>query len=281
LAHPEAELAVARAAASAGTIAVFSTGSYYSIRQIAAAAGPKWFQLYPMVDREVTARLVANAEEAGCEAVALTVTAFYSARRERHMRRPLPETPDFEMGNLNEAGAPGLRESLHNPHVPLTWADMAWVRSLTKLPLVLKGVQTGEDALLAVEHGVDGIIVSNHGGRQLDGTLATIEALPEVVDAVGGRVEVLVDGGIRRGTDVLKALALGARAVLVARPVLWGLALEGEAGVRRVLAMLRDEIDNAMAQAGLADVQSIDRSWVAGPGLPTAWAGHVQANDAR
>ncbi len=264
MAHPDAEIAVARAAVAAGTIGVFATGSHYSIREIAEAAqGPVWFQLYPIVDREVTARVAANAEAAGSRAVVLTVTAFYPGRRERHLRRPLPAGPEAEMANLAEAGVPGLRDTLHNPHVPLTWADLAWVRSLTRLPLILKGIQTAEDALLAVEHGVDGIIVSNHGGRQLDGTRATIDTLPEVVDAVAGRVDVLVDGGIRRGTDVLKALALGAKAVLIARPVLWGLALGGQAGVARVLEMLRAELDSALAQAGVPDVQRVDRSLVA------------------
>ena len=146
--------------------------------------------------------------------------------------------------------------------MPLTWPDIAWLRSSTRLPIVLKGIMTGEDAALAVEHGVDGIIVSNHGGRQVDGTLATIDALPEIVECVAGRIEILLDGGIRRGTDVLKALALGAKAVLIARPYLWGLAAGGEEGVRQVITMLRDEIDCAMAQLGRPDIKSIDSTMV-------------------
>jgi isopentenyl diphosphate isomerase/L-lactate dehydrogenase-like FMN-dependent dehydrogenase len=144
----------------------------------------------------------------------------------------------------------------------LTWDEIDWMRHVTDTPIVLKGIMTAEDAALAVEHGVNAIIVSNHGGRQVDGTLATIEALPEITERVGGRIEVLMDGGIRRGTDVLKALALGAQAVLIGRPYLWGLAVGGAAGVRQVLDMLREEIESAMAQCGQADVKKIDRSLV-------------------
>jgi isopentenyl diphosphate isomerase/L-lactate dehydrogenase-like FMN-dependent dehydrogenase len=170
--------------------------------------------------------------------------------------------PEVRLGTLEEAGLV-TSGSLEEPAMlPLTWPDIAWLRSLTRMPIVLKGIMTGEDAALAVEHGVDAIVVSNHGGRQVDGTLATIEALPEIVERVGGRIEILLDGGIRRGTDVLKALALGAKAVLIARPYLWGLALGGEAGVRQVLEILRSEIDCAMAQLGVPAVARIDRSLV-------------------
>jgi isopentenyl diphosphate isomerase/L-lactate dehydrogenase-like FMN-dependent dehydrogenase len=170
--------------------------------------------------------------------------------------------PEVRLGTREEAGLviPG---SLNEPAMlPLTWPDIAWLRSITQMPIVLKGIMTGEDAALAVEHGVDAIVVSNHGGRQVDGTLATIEILPEIAQRVGGRIEILLDGGIRRGTDVLKALALGAKAVLIARPYLWGLAANGEEGVRRVLEMLRDEIDCAMAQLGRPDIRSIDSTMV-------------------
>jgi 4-hydroxymandelate oxidase len=264
MAHPDAELATARAAAAAGTIGVFSTEAHYSIRETAAATeGPLWFQLYCYASREVTARLIANAEAAGCRALVVTVDASYDPRRERHLRRPLVIPPEVAFGNLIEAGLSGGRDRNHATPMPaLTWADLAWLRSTTRMSILLKGIMTGEDAALAVEHGVDGVIVSNHGGRQIDGTLASIEMLSEVVAQVGGRTEVLVDGGIRRGTDVLKALALGAKAVLIARPYLWGLAVGGEAGVRQVLEMLRAEIDCAMAQLGVAAVKSIDRSLV-------------------
>jgi 4-hydroxymandelate oxidase len=263
LAHPDAEIASARAAAAAGTIFVVPTEGHYSVRAIAAAApGPLWFQLYTFGGRESIARLIQGAEQAGCRALVVTVTAFYEPRRERHLRRPLLLPPEIRLGTLEEAGlvTPG---SLEEPAMlPLTWPDIAWLRSLTRMPIVLKGILTSEDAALAVEHGVDAIVVSNHGGRQVDGTLATIEALPEIAERVGGRIEILLDGGIRRGTDVLKALALGAKAVLIARPYLWGLAANGEEGVRRVLDMLRDEIDCAMAQLGRPDIKSIDSTMV-------------------
>lgn len=264
LAHPDAEIASARAAAAAGTILVVPTEGHYSVREIAAAApGPLWFQLYTFGDRESITRLVHGAEQVGCRALIVTVTAFYEPRRERHLRRPLVLPPELRLGTLEEAGlvSPG---SLTEPAMlPLTWPDIAWLRSITRMPLVLKGIMTAEDARLAVEHGVDGMIVSNHGGRQVDGTLATIEALPDIVAQVAGRVEILLDGGVRRGTDVLKALALGARAVLIARPYLWGLAISGEEGVRGVLDLLRDEMDCAMAQLGCPDITGIDSRLVA------------------
>ncbi len=263
LAHPDAEIACARAAAAAGTIFVVPTEGHYAVRAIAAAApGPLWFQLYTFGDREAITRLIQGAEQAGCRALVVTVTAFYEPRRERHLRRPLLLPPEVRLGSLEEAGlvTPG---SLKEPAMlPLTWPDIAWLRTITRLPIVLKGIMTGEDAVLAVEHGVDAIVVSNHGGRQVDGTLATIEALPEIAERVAGRIEILLDGGIRRGTDVLKALALGAKAVLIARPYLWGLATSGEEGVRRVLDMLRDEIDGAMAQLGRPDIKSVDSTMV-------------------
>ena len=263
LAHPDAEIASARAAAAAGTIFVVPTEGHYSVREIAVAApGLLWFQLYTFADRESIARLVWGAEQAGCCALVVTLTAFYEPRRERHLRRPLLLPPEVRLGSLEEAGLVASGSLEEPAMLPLTWPDITWLRSITRMPIVLKGIMTGDDAALAVEHGVDGIVVSNHGGRQVDGTLATIAALPEIVARVGGRIEILLDGGIRRGTDVLKALALGAKAVLIARPYLWGLAANGEEGVRRVLEMLRDEIDCAMAQLGRPDIKSIDSTMV-------------------
>lgn len=263
LAHPDAEIASARAAAAAGTIFVVPTEGHYSVREIAVAApGLLWFQLYTFGDRESIARLVWGAEQAGCRALVVTLTAFYEPRRERHLRRPLLLPPEVRLGSLEEAGLVASGSLEEPAMLPLTWPDITWLRSITRMPIVLKGIMTGDDAALAVEHGVDGIVVSNHGGRQVDGTLATIAALPEIVARVGGRIEILLDGGIRRGTDVLKALALGAKAVLIARPYLWGLAANGEEGVRRVLEMLRDEIDCAMAQLGRPDIKSIDSTMV-------------------
>jgi isopentenyl diphosphate isomerase/L-lactate dehydrogenase-like FMN-dependent dehydrogenase len=263
LAHPDAEIASARAAAAAGTLFVVPTEGHYSVREIAEVApGPLWFQLYTFGGREGIARLVWGAEQAGCRALVVTVTAFYEPRRERHLRRPLRLPPEIRLGTLEEAGLVSSGSLEEPAMLPLIWPDIAWLRSITRLPIVLKGIMTGEDAALAVEHGVDAIVVSNHGGRQVDGTLATIEALPEIVERVGSRFEILLDGGIRRGTDVLKALALGAKAVLIARPYLWGLAASGEEGVRGVLDMLRDEIDSAMAQLGRPDIKSINATMV-------------------
>jgi 4-hydroxymandelate oxidase len=266
LARPGGELAVARAAARAGIGMVAPTQSACPVADIAAVGGALWFQLYTSVDREITAGLVRLAEEAGCRALVVTVSAFYAAFRERDRRSGF--APPLDLWAANLLRVPGVdpsRPDLDRP-LPMTWADLAWLRSLTTLPILLKGIMTAEDALLAVDHGIDGLIVSNHGGRQLDGTLPTIEALPEVAAAVAGRVPVLVDGGIRRGTDIVKALALGARAVLLGRPVLWGLSVDGEAGVLHVLEHLRDELDSAMAQLGRRAIAEIDASCVQRPG---------------
>lgn len=275
LVHPDAELAVARAAAAMGTIAVFGTGAHYSIEEIAAvSSGPIWFQLYCYDSRPVVERIIRRAEAAGCRALVVTVDGgHYDARRERNIRNRFRLPSSLRLGNLvgvgmddevlRTEGAPGFLAKARS--MPPTWDDIAWIHSVTHLPLILKGIMTGEDAALAMELGVDGVIVSNHGGRNIDCTLASIEALPEVVEAVAGRAAVLLDSGVRRGTDVLKALALGAQAVLIGRPVLWGLAVDGEAGVRRVFEILRDEIDTALAQLGRPSVASVDRSMVVLP----------------
>lgn len=241
-AHPEAECATAQGTGAAGTLMVASTESTRSLEEIAAAAtGPLWFQLYVYRQRQIAESLVRRAEDAGYRAIVLTVDLPTWARQERAMRssdqRHWPP-----QGNLA-----GLVDG--DPY-NLTWRDLAWLRSLTALPIALKGILTAEDAALAVEHGVDAVIVSNHGGRSLDGAPATIEALPEVVAAVAGTCNVYLDGGVRRGTDALKALALGARAVLVGRPALWGLAVEGARGVQHVLELLRAELALAMTLAG-------------------------------
>jgi isopentenyl diphosphate isomerase/L-lactate dehydrogenase-like FMN-dependent dehydrogenase len=251
LAHPEGECATARAAGSVGALMVASTSSTRSLEDIASAgSGSLWFQLY-VSGRKGTEQLVHRAATAGYGALVVTVDSPRWGHKERAIRSgfrlPLK-------ANFTDVAAEEL--------VSLTWSSLAWLRSLSSLPVVLKGILTAEDAVLALEHGVEGIIVSNHGGRQLDGVSASIEALAEVVEAVDGRCEVYLDGGIRRGTDILKALALGARAVLVGRPVLWGLAVNGAEGVSHVLELLRAELELAMVLAGRPTVESIDRTLV-------------------
>lgn len=273
LAHPEGELATARAAAAAGVIMALSTVSSYTLEEVAAAAqGTKWFQLYRYEDAELSKQLVARAKAAGYSAICVTVDVPRLGRREADFRNRLQFPPDIFAANLvpprssadSAGGLSGIAPALF--HRPFTWRDLDWVRSTASLPIILKGILTAEDARLAVEHGVQGIIVSNHGGRQLDGVPAAIEALPEVVEAVEGRAEVLLDSGVRRGTDILKALALGARAVLIGRPYVWGLAVAGEPGVGRVLTLLRDELELAMALSGRRSISEIDRSLVRLPG---------------
>lgn len=276
MAHADGELAVARATASAGVIQVLSTVSSASLEEVSAAApgGARWFQLYCYADRGITADLVRRAEAAGYRAIVLTVDLPTLGRREREIRDGFTAPDGITMRNLEPyakdvmpeaAGTTALARYVSERwDARLTWDVIPWLKSLTLLPIVAKGILTHEDARLAVQHGVDAIIVSNHGGRQLDTVLTGAEALPEVVAAVAGSCEVLVDGGIRRGTDVVKALALGARAVLIGRPYLWGLAVDGEAGVARVLALLRDEIALAMALVGRRSVGEIDRTAVVG-----------------
>lgn len=258
VAHPDGECATAQAAGRAGTLMIASTVATRSLEEIAqAATGPLWFQLYVYPTLEVAARLVRRAEVAGYRAIVLTVDLPVLGNRERDRRNhvTIPPPP------YQEANFAGV-EKIDQRWVPLTWDSLAWLRSLTSLPILLKGILTAEDARVAVEHGVAGIVVSNHGGRQLDTAIPGIEALPEIVEAVNGRCEVYVDGGIRRGTDILKALAMGARAVLVGRPVLWGLAANGADGVYHVLELLRDELELAMALSGRPTLASIDRSLV-------------------
>jgi 4-hydroxymandelate oxidase len=266
LAHPDGELATARAAAAAGTVMCLSTLSSVSPPELAAAVpeAPLWFQLYWSRDRGFTRDLVASAEEAGFRAIVLTVDFPVAGRRERDLRAEFTLPDDLPAPNLPVTLA---RRDFHAAlgdvvDTTLTWRDLEWLRSNCSLPLVVKGVLTEEDALLAAEHGAAAVIVSNHGGRQLDGVPATLDVLPEVAEAVGERVEVLLDGGIRRGTDVLEALALGARAVLAGRAVLWGLAVGGEEGVGRVLALLRQEIEVGLKLLGCARPDDVSRAHV-------------------
>jgi 4-hydroxymandelate oxidase len=274
LAHPNGELATARAARAAGVTMVLSTVASATIEEVAATGVPRWFQLYVHRDRDLTAELVKRAAEAGYEVLVVTVDAPMLGRRLRDERNRFTLPPGIGLANLagvplpEDAGSGLFRYFASQLDPSVTWDDVAWLRSLSELPVVLKGILTAEDALRAAEAGVAGVVVSNHGGRQLDGVPAALDVLPEVVAAVGSRLEVLMDGGVRRGTDVLKALALGARAVLLGRPVLWGLATGGEEGVRRVLDLLRGELVEAMALAGIPGTSAIDRSLVApAPGV--------------
>ena len=274
IAHPEGELATARAAGAAGTLMALSTSSSYGMEQVAnAATGPLWFQLYHR-GYDLTEMLVHRAEDAGFIAICLTVDSPVPGGKERDIRNRYSRPRDLDPGNfVGELAMLGLvsgtdeASNYDPPHVaPLTWSELEWLRSLTALPLVIKGIRTAEDARLCVENGVNGILVSNHGGRQIDGTLSSIETLPEIVEAVQQRAEIYFDSGIRRGADVLRALALGARAVMIGRPLFWGLAVDGEDGVRMTLEILRQELHRAMGSCGVTDIASINRSLVALPG---------------
>jgi 4-hydroxymandelate oxidase len=218
-----------------------------------------WLQLYVYGDLGLTRTLVQRAEAAGYRALVLTVDVPRLGRRERDIRNAFKLPPTLRVANFDETHVE--RDYIPEP-AAVTWESVAWLRSITALPIILKGILAPSDALLALEHGVDGIVVSNHGGRQLDSAIASIDALYPVAQAVAGRCEIYLDSGIRRGTDILKALALGARAVLIGRPVIWGLAVNGVAGVQHVLELLSNELALAMALAGCSDVEAVDRSLV-------------------
>ena len=263
LAHPDGERATAEGARAAGALYVISTLATISLEEIAPVAGPRWFQLYVHKDRDLTSALIERAERTGCSAIVLTVDAPLLGRRLADERNGFALPAGMTMANLAvsapaSAAGSGLASYFASRHdASLTWRDLEWLRSHTRLPVLVKGLVRGDDARQAVACGVAGVIVSNHGGRQLDGAPASLDALAEVVAAVGGSTLVLMDGGVRSGTDVLMALALGARAVLVGRPVLWGLAVGGAEGVRRVLALLTEELSRAMALAGCARLSDI------------------------
>ena len=266
LVDPEGEAAMARAAAAAGTVMCVSTLATLRPRQVAEAApgGRRWFQLYCFRDEAVTRAMIEEACECGYEAIVVTVDAPRGGNRERDRRSgfAIPEqigVPSVEEA-LGSSRAVTIEETFALMQPALTWDYLEELAAECRVPVLVKGVLSGEDAARAVEHGAAGVVVSNHGGRQLDRCLASAEALPEVVDAVEGRGAVLVDGGIRRGVDVAIALALGADAVLVGRPALWGLAAGGEAGARRVLELLREELELTLALCGCASPGELDRS---------------------
>jgi isopentenyl diphosphate isomerase/L-lactate dehydrogenase-like FMN-dependent dehydrogenase len=267
-AHLDGEAATARAAAQAGVLFCASTSSSLSLEEIADAAEPlRWFQMYTQDNAgPLTEALLRRAEAAGYRAIVLTVDLAVSGLRERDLREKIDISAvmhgNFPPEDRETEGA--LIAPRRDVHVPtaFSWRDVAWLRARTSLPIVLKGILTAEDARLAVEHGAAAVWVSNHGGRQLDRSPATIDVLEEIADAVAGRAEVYVDGGVRRGIDVATALALGARAVFLGRPVLWALAADGEAGVRRALSMIDAELRNAMALLGTPTVAEITRAHV-------------------
>lgn len=270
--HDEGELATARAANAAGTIFTLSTVATYPIEEVAPLCDRWWYQLYIFKhkDREITRDLVRRAEEGGAGALVVTVDTPVLGRREMDERGHFVLPEHVTIANLersvsglermpgNAAGS-ALSAYTGNFDASLSWADLDWLASITNLPIVPKGILAAPDARLAIEHGAKAIIVSNHGGRQLDGSVATLDALPAIAREINGEIEVYLDGGIRRGTDVVKALALGARAVLIGRPYVWGLAHDGEAGVRRVIELLRAELVNAMMLCGCGDPSEIGR----------------------
>ncbi|MGW4807161.1 alpha-hydroxy acid oxidase [Kitasatospora sp. NPDC004272] len=270
--HPEGEVATARAAGRAGALMVAGIFASRTLESIAeAATGPLWLQLYWLRHRDALAAVVERAEAAGYRALVLTVDAPRIGRRLRDARNGFAIPAHVRAVNLDPAlmaashradeGSSGLADHAREQFDPtLTWSDLAWLRERSSLPIVLKGILTAEDARLAAEHGVDAVVVSNHGGRQLDGAPASLDALPEVAAAVPPSLPVLLDGGVRTGTDVALAVALGARAVLIGRPVLWGLAVDGEHGVARVLDLLKAELDDTLALLGRPRLTDLDRT---------------------
>jgi L-lactate dehydrogenase (cytochrome) len=297
LAHPLGEVAAGIAAANKGIISTYSSSSSWNLEDIAAASsGVKWFQLYIWKDRKLTAEIVERARKAGYAALVLTVDVPISARRERDLRNgfTIPPRPrvnqigdllqhfgwfyaqlkseisghKMSMGNFTPENV-GMRTRLKMLEVvnelfdpSITWSDVAWLKSIWNGPIVIKGVMTPEDAKLAVKAGADAIWISNHGGRQLDGLSGTIEVLPEIVKAVKGRAEIYLDGGVRRGSDIVKAIALGANACMIGRPYMYGLAADGTAGVESIIKILEIEMDATMALMGRPSIASLDSSSV-------------------
>jgi lactate 2-monooxygenase len=281
IAHAEGELAVARAAAATGVPMVLSSAASHSLEEVAEAMGeaPRWFQLYWVNDREVAVSLVRRAEAAGYAALVVTLDTLTLGWRPRDLRNAYLPFVTGE-GCAQFFSDPVFRSRLDRPpeedmlaaavamlatfpNLDLTWDDLAWLRDETKLPLLVKGVLTAEDAVRARDCGVDGIVVSNHGGRQVDGAVAALDALVEVRDALGPELTVLMDGGIRRGADVLKALALGADAVLLGRPYAYGLAVGGQEGVEAVIRHLMADTDLTLALVGGVRASELDSSWIA------------------
>ncbi len=301
LMHPEGECAAARVAGEAGTAYILSTISGHRMEDVkAASSGPVWYQLYLMGGRAVAEAAITRARRAGFSALVLTIDTAVSGIRERDVRNGvsqllsgklismlpfLPQVlsrPGWLASFLLDGGVPSLANVVVSGSGPMpmvdvasalanaavTWADMRWLRQVWNAPIIVKGVLTGDDARRAIDEGASAVVVSNHGGRQLDGLPATIRALPEVVAAVNGRIEVLMDGGIRRGTDVVKAICLGARAVLIGRAYAYGLAAAGRPGVARAVQILRTDIERTLQLLGCRSIAELDRSYV---DFPRAW----------
>jgi 4-hydroxymandelate oxidase len=276
LAHPEGELAVARAAGRLDVPMALSTLSTYSIEAVGeAASAPLWFQLYVYRDRAITEQLVARAEQAGCTALVLTVDVAVPGHRERDVRNSFKLPPGVKVANMTDMALADMQDQPDDSAIAryavsqldpsLTWDDVKWLVSLTDLPVIIKGILRADDAKRAMDVGAAGVVVSNHGGRQLDTAPAAIDVLPGIVDAVGFEGAVLMDGGVRRGTDIFKALALGAQAVMLGRPALWGLAVDGQQGVEHTLDILKREFDTTMALCGCTTVNEIKPDFVMHP----------------
>jgi 4-hydroxymandelate oxidase len=265
-AHPDGEFATYRAATARGTILAVSANASASFEDLAQAAkGHLWVQLYPFRDRELTKDWLKRARDAGYKAVCVTLDSQWPPKRERNIRNNYRRTRGINYPIPGAASANAPRPAGHageGSDPAATWKDLEWIKSATDLPVVAKGIMTGEDVELCAKAGADAVIVSNHGGRHLDNTLATIEVLSEAMEAAKGTMEIFLDGGIRRGADVVKAIALGARAVFIGRPLFWGLAVGGERGVGRVLEILREEIEITMAKCGRTTIASIDSTVV-------------------
>jgi 4-hydroxymandelate oxidase len=274
LVHRDGELATMKASMASGSIMIASTASSHSLEDIAEAAGaaPRWFQLYVYRDRGLTRSLVERAQAAAYSALCVTVDVPLLGQRRRDIRNRFSLPDNLKLANFIGTAAVDFPKTAQGSGLEsyvavqmdagVTWQDIDWLSSVSSLPLVLKGIMTPEDALLSAEHGASAIVVSNHGGRQLDGVPATITVLPRVVDSVKGQIEVLLDSGIRQGTDVLKALALGARAVLLGRPILWGLALDGAAGAHYALELIRAELAAALALVGCRSVADLSTAFI-------------------
>ncbi|XP_072970354.1 glycolate oxidase 3-like [Typha angustifolia] len=272
MAHPEGELATARAASAAETIMTLSSWSTCSVEEVnSTGPGIRFFQLYVYKDRSIVRQLLRRAERAGFKAIALTVDTPKLGRREADIKNRFTLPPsltlknfeDLDLGKMDKTNDSGLAAYVAGQvDCSLSWKDVEWLQTVTSLPIVVKGVLTTHAARLAIEAGAAGIIVSNHGARQLDYVPATISCLEEVIKGAQGRVPVFLDGGVRRGTDVFKALALGASGVFIGRPVLFSLAVDGEAGVRKMLQMLRDELELTMALSGCTSLKEITRNHV-------------------